>query len=152
MSNECSHRGYARIAVYEELDSLIDDWNEMVSRPQQPVPCWQMISRTVGEVLYRTRRGRLVYSDDVAEAAAMVAAAGTWRIETQGSDPYAEWRARVLPVFALIAEVSPPRPVGHHKMWPGSQLPPSAPPANTASSSRRATWSPGVMFPRHRDG
>lgn len=152
MSNECS-RSRARIFIGEELDGLIDDWNDLISCPQQPVPFWQMIGHKVGEVLYRARSGRLVYWDDVHEAAAMVAAAGTWRLEREGSDPYAEWRARVLPVFARIAEASPRRPVGNHKTWPGSQ--PPACPADTDAGirSRRTAQSPGgVIFQMHRDG
>ena len=97
----------------DELDSLIEEWNEIVSCPNQPVPGWQLISLMVGEVLQRVRHGRVVYAEDLYEAAEMVSAAGAWRVETQGSDPYDEWRSRVRPMFARMADGLPPRPVGH---------------------------------------
>jgi len=96
----------------DELSALLDEWAELVSRPDRPVPGWQLIALIVGQVLYRARHGRLVYAEDFYEAAEMVSTAGAWRVEIQGGDPYAEWRARTLPVFVRIAEGLPPRPVG----------------------------------------
>ncbi|MBO0731602.1 MAG: helix-turn-helix transcriptional regulator [Acidimicrobiaceae bacterium] len=97
----------------DELDSLIQEWNDIASRPDQPVPGWQLISLMVGEVLHRVRHGRTVYAEDLYEAAEMVSAAGAWRVEKLGGDPYAEWRTRVRPVFVRLAEGLPPRPVGN---------------------------------------
>jgi len=94
-----------------ELDRLIDEWEELVSHPQQPVPGWQLIIALVGEILHRARDGRLVYAEDFRGAANMVEAAGKWRVEMQSGDPYADWRARALPLFARIAEGLPNRPV-----------------------------------------
>lgn len=122
---------------YEELDDLIDEWTDLVSCPHQPVPLWQMISLTVDEVLYRARQGRLIYSDDAHEAAAMVTAAGTWRLERDGSDPYADWRARALPVLARIAERSPRRPAGHRNAWPPNSRTASPTGARTSNCGRR---------------
>lgn len=96
----------------DELDSLLEEWNDLVACPDRPVPGWQLISLMVGEVLRRVRQGRVVYAEDLYEAAEMVSAAGAWRVVNQGADPYAEWRTRVRPMFARIAEGLPPRPVG----------------------------------------
>jgi len=133
---------------YEELDGLIAEWNNLIARPQQPVPFWQMISMTVGEILYRARDSRRVYSDDVHGAAAMVAAAGTWRLERQGGNPYAEWQARVLPVFACLEERSPRRPAEHRKTWPPNQVIAAPAVTRSANCGRSRSSSPGgITFP-----
>jgi len=96
----------------DELDSLLEEWNTIVSQTDKLVPGSQLIGLMVGEVLHRVRDGRVVFAEDLYEAAEMVSAAGAWRVETQGVDPHAEWRARVCPMFTRIAEGLPTRPVG----------------------------------------
>lgn len=97
----------------DELSALLDEWAEMVSRPNRPVPGWQFIAGLVSQLLYRACHHRPVYAEDFYETAEMVTKAGTWRVENQGGDPYADWRARVLPLLIRTAEGLPPRPVGH---------------------------------------
>jgi len=123
----------------ENLYLLTDEWAHLVSCPEHPMPFWQLISMVVGEVLYRARDGRPVYSEDAHEAAAMVAAAGTWRLEIQGTDPYADWRSRVLPVFGRIAETAPRRPFMHRRMWSPSRATASPTLTRTANCGRRMT-------------
>jgi len=97
----------------QEFSSLLDEWTEMISCPNRPVPGWQFVAGMVSQLLYRASHNRPLYAEDFHETVEMLTTAGIWRVENQGDDPYADWRARVLPLFIRTAQGLPRRPAGH---------------------------------------